>query len=235
MHRTFTKLLSNRKKYELDNDKIDVQDSSLMMPSNGKKKSKFKKNQEKSPISVIHSFLPQLTRFRQLKDFKNQRTNILFATDIVSRGIDIKTVDIVIHYDIPYDAKNFVHRVGRAARNAKLGLSIAMITQYDLEKVKAIESIVGEKMTEEYADFEYKKSIEDEEVIKEGRLSKIATAKKSSELEMGATGENEVFEKLRKRKDQFRAVVAKIREKKKMLAKRKKGKNDSEEIKKIKK
>jgi len=52
----------------------------------------------------------------------------MFATDIVSRGIDIKAVDVVIHYDIPFDAKNFVHRVGRAARNAKLGLSVAMIT-----------------------------------------------------------------------------------------------------------
>lgn len=119
----------------------------------------------------------------------------------MSRGIDIKTVDIVIHYDIPFDAKNFVHRVGRAARNAKLGLSIAMITQFDLQRVKDIEDIVGEKMVEEYADFEYKKSIEDSEVIKEGRLSKIATAKKTSELEMGASGENEVFSKLRKRKN----------------------------------
>jgi hypothetical protein len=66
-------------------------------------------------------------------------------------------------------------------------------------------------MTEEYQDFEFKKSIEDEEVIKEGRLSKIATAKKTSELEMGSNGENEVFSKFRARKDDFRNAVKEVR------------------------
>lgn len=182
---------------------------------NGKKISKAKPKGENA-ISLIHSFLPQLVRFNQLKDFRNQKTNIMFATDIVSRGIDIKAVDVVIHYDIPFDAKNFVHRVGRAARNAKLGLSVAMITQFDLGKVKEIEDILGEKMTEEYQDFEYKKSIEDDEVIKEGRLTRIANAKKLSELEMGASGENDVFLKLRKRKDEFRDSIKSIREQRKV-------------------
>lgn len=67
-------------------------------------------------------------------------------------------------------------------------------------------------MTEEFADFEYKTSIEDEEVIKEGRLTRIANAKKLSEMEMGASGENEVFEKLRKRKDDFREAIKAIRQ-----------------------
>ena len=203
-----------------DNDKVDIEDSSLMVSGNnfdenGKKISKAKPKGENA-ISLIHSFLPQLVRFNQLKDFRNQKTNIMFATDIVSRGIDIKAVDVVIHYDIPFDAKNFVHRVGRAARNAKLGLSVAMITQFDLMKVKEIEDILGEKMTEEYQDFEYKKSIEDDEVIKEGRLTRIANAKKLSELEMGASGENDVFQKLRKRKDEFRDSIKSIREQRKV-------------------
>lgn len=78
--------------------------------------------------------------------------------------------------------------------------------------MKEIEDILGEKMTEEFADFEYKTSIEDEEVIKEGRLTRIANAKKLSEMEMGASGENEVFEKLRKRKDDFREAIKTIRQ-----------------------
>ena len=150
------------------------------------------------PCAIIHSFLTQKRRLKSLYQFKNQKVSILLATDVIGRGIDIKAVDLVINYDLPYDHRNFVHRVGRAARGGKAGLSVSLITQFDLERVKRIEEGIDEKMEEE-------DEVEEEDALE--HMNKIITCKKRAELEMGSKGEVEKFQMLRKRKNEFKEMV----------------------------
>lgn len=161
--------------------------------------------------SIIHSFLTQKRRLKSLYSFKNQKTNILLATDVIGRGIDVKTVDLVINYDVPFEDKNFIHRVGRASRGGKSGLAVTLITQYDLERVKKIEERIGEKMELE--------ELEEEAALE--NLHEVGNCKKKAELDMGSKGETEHFEMLRKRKDKFREMISEIKKEKVKKTKKK--------------
>ena len=148
--------------------------------------------------AVLHSFLTQKRRTSSLSSFKNQKVNILLCTDVAGRGIDVKTVDIVINYNLPRDHKDFVHRVGRAARGGKIGLAISLLTQYDIERVEAIEKGLDEKMQEE-------DEFDEEEAL--SRMNKIIYARKRAELDMSEKGETDHFNLLRKRKADFRKEI----------------------------
>lgn len=94
----------------------------------------------------LHGQLTQAQRLGSLNKFKSGKANILIATDVAARGLDIAAVDCVINYDIPTDSKAYIHRVGRTARAGRSGKSISLVTQYDLEMYLRIENVLGKKL-----------------------------------------------------------------------------------------
>lgn len=77
----------------------------------------------------LHGQLSQSNRLGALNKFKTGNRNILVATDVAARGLDIPNVDIVVNYDLPGDSKTYVHRVGRTARAGKSGRALNIVTQ----------------------------------------------------------------------------------------------------------
>ncbi len=98
-------------------------------------------------VEGISSDLEQTRREDVLRGFRSKQTRVLVATDVLSRGIDIKDIDIVINYDVPGDAEDYVHRVGRTARAATTGLAITLINEDDMYKFSRIEALIGKEVT----------------------------------------------------------------------------------------
>ncbi|CAO3624673.1 unnamed protein product [Mucor fragilis] len=94
----------------------------------------------------LHGQLPQAKRLGALNKFKAGTRNILVATDVASRGIDIPMVDVVINYDVPQSSKDYIHRVGRTARAGRSGKSVTFVTQYDVELIQRIEKDLERKL-----------------------------------------------------------------------------------------
>lgn len=93
----------------------------------------------------LHGQLSQSARLGALNKFRAGSRNILIATDVASRGLDIPNVDVVFNYDLPGDDKTYIHRVGRTARAGKSGHAISLVTQYDLEIWQRIEKSLGKR------------------------------------------------------------------------------------------
>lgn len=90
----------------------------------------------------IHSDIDQDARERVLNRFKSRDLNILVATDILSRGIDIDDIDLVINYDVPHDAEDYIHRVGRTARAEAEGEAVTLVNEKDQRRFAAIEELI---------------------------------------------------------------------------------------------
>ena len=103
---------------------------------------------EGMPVAAIHSDLIQSEREQVLLNFKSAHTNILVATDIVSRGIDIDNIDLVINYHVPMDAEDYVHRVGRTARAKSTGVALTFVNRKDIRNLMKIEKLIGNKIFE---------------------------------------------------------------------------------------
>jgi len=92
--------------------------------------------------SDMHSELNQEQRESTIRDFKNKKIKILVATDILSRGIDIKGIELVINYEVPHDAEDYVHRIGRTARADKTGEAITFINSKQVSNFMDIEKLI---------------------------------------------------------------------------------------------
>ncbi len=88
------------------------------------------------------SDLEQKEREEVMLRFKNRETQILVATDIVSRGIDIDSIDLVMNYDVPRDPEDYVHRIGRTARASQSGVAITLISDNDMHDFRKIEELI---------------------------------------------------------------------------------------------
>ena len=96
----------------------------------------------------LHGELSQQSRLGALSKFKAHARDILVATDVASRGLDIPSVDLVLNYDLPQDDTTYVHRVGRTARAGKSGVALSFVSQYDVEVWMRIEKALGKKLEE---------------------------------------------------------------------------------------
>nr|XP_022329447.1 probable ATP-dependent RNA helicase DDX49 [Crassostrea virginica] len=126
------------------------------------------------PCVVLHSMIRQKERLAALAKFKSNQINILIATDVASRGLDIPTVDLIINHNVPNKPKDYVHRVGRTARAGRHGTAITLVTQFDVRLVHAIEEFVNSKM-DEY-------DTKEKDVMK--ILVEVATAKREAEIRL---------------------------------------------------
>ena len=94
-------------------------------------------------VGEMHSDLTQAERDDIMHRFRNGHINVLVATDIVSRGIDIDDIDLVINFDVPHDPEDYVHRIGRTARAGAEGCAITFISQDDQSRFRQIERFLG--------------------------------------------------------------------------------------------
>lgn len=97
-------------------------------------------------VAAIHSDLTQDQRNEVLRSFKNRKLQILVATDILSRGIDIDSIELVINFDVPGDAEDYIHRVGRTARAEATGVALTFINPADQRKFRNIEQLIGSEV-----------------------------------------------------------------------------------------
>jgi len=97
---------------------------------------------KKFAAEAISSDLEQSERESVLNGFRSKRIRILVATDVMSRGIDIKDINLVINYDVPGDAEDYVHRVGRTARADSTGVALTLVNEDDMYKFHQIETLI---------------------------------------------------------------------------------------------
>lgn len=98
-------------------------------------------------IEEIHSDLNQVMREQVLLDFKNRKTKILVATDILSRGIDIEDIQLVINFDVPNDVEDYIHRIGRTARAETDGIAYTLVSEKEQNRFLAIEELMEKTVT----------------------------------------------------------------------------------------
>ena len=99
--------------------------------------------QRKLNVGEMHSDLEQAQREEVMYKFKAGHINILVATDIVARGIDIDDIRLVINYDVPHDSEDYVHRIGRTARANNDGVALTFVSEKEQGKFKIIEKFLG--------------------------------------------------------------------------------------------
>jgi len=97
----------------------------------------------KMSVEDIHSDLEQKMRGEVLNRFKSRELNILVATDILSRGIDIEDIELIINFDVPNDGEDYIHRIGRTARAASKGAAFTFINEEEQYQFGEIESMLG--------------------------------------------------------------------------------------------
>lgn len=99
-------------------------------------------------VGIIHSNKSQNYRINSLERFRDGTFRILIATDIASRGLDIAEISHVINFDIPENAEDYIHRIGRTGRSDKAGIAISLVNEQEMKYLSEIETFMNRKMHE---------------------------------------------------------------------------------------
>ncbi|MEK7385095.1 MAG: DEAD/DEAH box helicase, partial [candidate division NC10 bacterium] len=105
-----------------------------------------KLHQQGHAVAVLHSNRTQREREQALNGFRNGRYEVMVATDIASRGIDVEQISHVINFDVPHHAEDYVHRIGRTGRALSAGDAFTIVIAEDLQEIAAIERFIGQKV-----------------------------------------------------------------------------------------
>jgi superfamily II DNA/RNA helicase len=97
-------------------------------------------------VGQIQGDMAQSDRIKELDRFKNDEINILVASDVAARGLDIKGVSHVFNYDVPWHPDDYVHRIGRTGRAGKTGIAITLVTGADAESIDNIQKLTGTRL-----------------------------------------------------------------------------------------
>jgi ATP-dependent RNA helicase DeaD len=133
--------------------KTSTSDLAIVFCSTRKETDVVARNLRRQDInaSAIHGGMNQNKRIRSLDGLKRQKTDVLVATDVAARGLDIKNVSHVYNYDVPKTPKEYIHRVGRTARAGRNGDAVTLLTSRDHENFRRVQS--DRKLRIEPADF----------------------------------------------------------------------------------
>ena len=113
---------------------------------NGADRVARKLHQEGHAVAVLHSSRTQRERESALNGFRNGRYEVMVATDIAARGIDVEQISHVINFDVPHHPEDYVHRIGRTGRAQSVGDAFTIMTAEDLQEVASIEHFIGQKI-----------------------------------------------------------------------------------------
>ncbi|HET9336165.1 MAG TPA: C-terminal helicase domain-containing protein, partial [Sphingomicrobium sp.] len=97
-------------------------------------------------VGQIHGDMEQPARIAELDRFKADEINILVASDVAARGLDIKGVSHVVNFDVPWQPDDYIHRIGRTGRAGAKGIAYTLATREDSDQVAAIEKLTGQKL-----------------------------------------------------------------------------------------
>ena len=112
-------------------------------------------------VQMLNSDIDQKERNRVIKNLKEAKLDVVVATDVLARGIDVKDLELVINYDIPQDNEYYVHRIGRTARTGKSGKAYTLFTGKQIERIREIEEYTKTKFVFEDVPLENSEIIEE--------------------------------------------------------------------------
>lgn len=151
--------------------------------------------------AVCHSEKTQGARKRALQEFKDGKLQVLVATEVAARGLDIQGLDLVVNLNLPFFPEDYVHRVGRTGRAGKPGLAISLVCEEEAVKLAMIEELIGSKIKRErvkgYMVINFPSNPETPKMRAEARQP---TPKKKPEKKRGATKSRSVMAKTGKAK-----------------------------------
>ena len=149
------------------------------------------KHLKKSGIlaAAIHGNKSQGTRTRALDDFKKNKLEILVATDIAARGLDIQQLPLVVNYDLPQVPEDYVHRIGRTGRAGEVGHAMTFVTPNEFKEFNAIQKILKQRIQEEVAK-DFSPSKEQAQVPKKHQDNPYHATKKFSKKKGSTSSRN---------------------------------------------
>ena len=150
INQTFYSVTSDKKLnlllWFLENDKVER----MLIFVNRKTTAQYltsKLQRKRITCGLLSGDVPQQKRLRILEDFRTAKNKVVVATDVAARGIHVDDVSHVVNYDLPYEAQDYVHRIGRTGRAGKTGKSVSFLCEYGSFMIPDLEEVLGHSIS----------------------------------------------------------------------------------------